>query len=428
MDTLDMPAFDINFSSNVQEFVGNISESRTNFPPNNLRRITLNSKILYSTFINILQSAPGLDYFSVEEIDISDSDYDEISDGLEDIVPIFLGEPSQLRKLNYMSKKVASYKCISILAHLFPNLVEFTGEYLESNLSYALALNCKSIEKVIIAPKDERMTHNGVKMGVDVITIFLISCRKLKILDAKLLWVDVTEILDEPWVCDNLEELHCRFEGFPIVAGSSGGMFEKALQKSRQKEKLTRAEGEEVRQWQHSCRLKREVFKRISKLTSLRKLTLHSDARVDDLSQSVIRDICFRTRYVSERDGKMYIRYNNSPQDSISMRLDEGLDELASLTKLQYLGFENLEHHMGKEEIEWIAANLPSLKEMRGLLDGAQIGVEPNYKNRELLALMKSLRSDITHTRRYRPKDIEVPRRHFIDPRSEHFMVDSLLY
>ncbi|KAF9436949.1 hypothetical protein BGZ76_002452 [Entomortierella beljakovae] len=414
----------IELPRNIQEFIGYIPEPDVQFRTcNHLRKITLTAVARFSTVMNFLKSAPKLHYFSALDIEISTADYrSNIFYKEDEDETLLLGEISDLRVFDFRSLDIDSYEEISLLIYFLPNLVEFTGEYIMTELSEALAKHCKSIERIIIVPKDDAMILEATERSYDTISVLLTSCQKLKVLDAKLFWLNGNKVPNNPWVCDNLEELHCRFEDFPNFDDSEQPELEKTLKKHREKKELTEYEETIFERWEMSFKLKRAVFKQISKLTSLRKLTLHSDARIDNIAQSDIKESYLSTRYVSKIDGNMYIRYCSSPEDSISMRLDDGLDELASLTKLQYLGFENLEHHMGKEEIEWIAANLPSLKEMRGLVDGAQIGVEPNYKNAELLALMKSLRSDITHTRRYNPKDSDSSEGSFTEGMNDYFL------
>ncbi|KAG0073402.1 hypothetical protein BGZ90_011584 [Linnemannia elongata] len=131
----------------------------------------------------------------------------------------------------------------------------------------------------------------------------------------------------------------------------------------------------------------------LSKLTSLKFLSLSPDFKVGiDLFENRMNA---RLVYKSERDGRSYIRYDDVSPDTLYFRLDNGLGQLASLTKLEYLSFESMDHRMGTADIEWFASHLPRLKEMRGLVMENHVGMEPDPENDALVALIRRLRPDV---------------------------------
>ncbi|KAG0313214.1 hypothetical protein BGZ97_010412 [Linnemannia gamsii] len=53
----------------------------------------------------------------------------------------------------------------------------------------------------------------------------------------------------------------------------------------------------------------------------------------------------------------------------LDMTLESGLDELRDLQNLEFLDIHHMDHRVGVPELEWIAANLPQLSRLHGMLD-----------------------------------------------------------
>ncbi|KAF9436952.1 hypothetical protein BGZ76_002455 [Entomortierella beljakovae] len=210
--------------------------------------------------------------------------------------------------------------------------------------------------------------------------------------------------LGQQWVCNNLEELQCHVVGFDHFIDIARGVLERVLSKQKRNEPFSKVEEAMFQRWKDGQDLKRAFFKQVSMMKSLKRLAVSYDSRTKNIFKlESMRISELPDCYISERDGNTYFQYKSPPDNTLTMKLDDGLDQLASLTKLEYLWFEFIDHGMGREEIEWIATNLPSLKEMRGLKNGAHIGLEPNPKNKKLLKLMMRLREDIIHSRQFVP-------------------------
>ncbi|KAH7031714.1 hypothetical protein BKA57DRAFT_541069 [Linnemannia elongata] len=84
-------------------------------------------------------------------------------------------------------------------------------------------------------------------------------------------------------------------------------------------------------------------------------------------------------------------------------------ETLASLTKLEYLSFESMDHRMGTADIEWFASHLPRLKEMRGLVMENHVGMEPDPENDALVALIRRLRPDVAQRETFSGSFSNVP-------------------
>ena len=143
-----------------------------------------------------------------------------------------------------------------------------------------------------------------------------------------------------------------------------------------------------------SCVHTREgIMAQLSKLTSLKYLSLSPDFKAgNDLFENRMNA---RRVYKSERDGRSYIRYDDALPDTLYFSFSDGLDQFASLTKLEYLSFESMDHRMETVDIEWFASHFPRLKEMRGLVTESHIGIEPDAESDALVALIRRLRPDV---------------------------------
>ncbi|KAF9085113.1 hypothetical protein BGX23_009965 [Mortierella sp. AD031] len=243
----------------------------------------------------------------------------------------------------------------------------------------------------------------------DCVSILLSSFPRLRVLDIGTETIDASQVLETPWVCLDLEVFRCQIVGLPYLTKEE----EQRVQTIREREIRvaggetttgtnatqqpfrTDEEDQLMDRDEQSIAVRRGIMAQLSKLTSLRHLTLSPDLKIG--TRVYEQKTGHTLIYQSKRDGRSYIRYDDVLPDTPHLRLDSGLDQLSPLTKLEHLGFESMDHRMGTAEIEWIAKQFPRLKEMRGLSMDKHIGIEPDPKTDSLLALMRTLRPDVAH-------------------------------
>ncbi|KAF9436953.1 hypothetical protein BGZ76_002456 [Entomortierella beljakovae] len=253
------------------------------------------------------------------------------------------------------------------------SLVEFHHNTLTREMSIQIGYTCHLLEVLSIIPlfgSTCRVQKRSVT--VDTVTPILTSCPRLRIFDGDFLELHASNVPEHPWVCTKLQVLKCQIVGIQYLASGD----EKELDELGPDTEVTN-------KWLEAC------LNQLKSITSLKRPD-HKNATDEVLST-----------YISKRDDKLYYKYPDPHRDTLSMKLSDGLDQLGTLTRLEYLGFECVRHRMEKEEIEWIAANLPSLKEMRGLADDIHIGLELDPKKKQLRELMETLRKDIIHTQSF---------------------------
>ncbi|KAG9067917.1 hypothetical protein KI688_011508 [Linnemannia hyalina] len=233
----------------------------------------------------------------------------------------------------------------------------------------------------------------------DSVSSLLSSLSRLRVLDIPYESIKAETILETPWVCLELEEFWCQIAEVPFLTDEE----EQQVQEIRQREAgaigsdqeyIRTDEEDEVMELSEICvSARKSILTQISKLTSPKFLSLSPDFRIG--AHLFEHGLTASHVYKSERDGRVYIRYDDVLPDTLYFRLNHGLDQLASLTKLEYLSFESMDHRMETADIEWFANHLPRLKEMRGSVTENHVGMEPDPENDALVALIWRLRLDV---------------------------------
>ncbi|KAH7053579.1 hypothetical protein BKA57DRAFT_533145 [Linnemannia elongata] len=291
----------------------------------------------------------------------------------------------------------------------FPLLVEYHDEVWFPAIGAQLAKYCPLLEVIRIYQAvsefhsfatDFSPCHRPKGLPVnDSVSILLTGLTRLRILDIRYEAIKAENILETPWVCLDLETFRCQIAEVPFLTDEE----EQQVQEIRQREtQATSSALEYIRTDEEDalivlserCVHTREgIMAQLSKLTSLKFLSLSPDFKTgSDLFGNHFNP---KRVYKSERDGRSYIRYDDVMPDTLYFRLNNGLHQLASLTKLEYLSFESIDHRMETADIEWFASHLPRLREMRGLVTEAYVGMEPDPKNDVLVALIRKLRPDV---------------------------------
>ncbi|KAF9898945.1 hypothetical protein EC991_009920 [Linnemannia zychae] len=243
------------------------------------------------------------------------------------------------------------------------------------------------------------------------ISELLSSLSRLRVMAIPYQMISGEHILENPWVCLDLEEFSCQIAGLPFLTKEQKEIVQEIHHRENQIDGRIQPgdrNHEEIQLMNLSKRCistRKAIMTQLSKLTSLKYLSLSSDVKNQD--ELFEQRFGATLVYKSERDGRSYIQYNDVLPDTPHLRLDSGLEELASLTQLEYLGFESMDHQMDTAEIEWVAKHFPRLKEMRGLVTENYVGIEPDAKNDTLLALIRKLRPDVVQGQsfeRYTPR------------------------
>ncbi|KAF9125740.1 hypothetical protein BGW39_007190 [Mortierella sp. 14UC] len=319
----------------------------------------------------------------------------------------------------------------------FPHLVEFHGHYeWFPTIAAQLCQNCPLLEFIRIRQKSRggctssvhngdtgagfsAMGHRGIAgklyklpprrledpVGDDV-SIVLLTLTRLRVLDIPYATIKAENVGDpeKPWVCMGLEGFRCQIVGVPFLTEDQ----ERRMMEIRQREteategeaQFRTDEEEDLIALSERCiSTTYKVMTQLSKLTSLKYLSLSPDLKIGkDLFVTQIGSgsaVGAKLVYKSPRDGKTYIRYDDVLPDTLHLRLDSGLDQLASLTELKYLGFESMDHRMRVAEVEWMARSWPRLREVRGLVTDGYLGVEPDPEKDALREVMRGMRPDV---------------------------------
>ncbi|KAG0298458.1 hypothetical protein BGZ97_004045 [Linnemannia gamsii] len=299
----------------------------------------------------------------------------------------------------------------------FPFLVEYHDDIWTPALACQLVENCPLMEVVRIrqgsgysfaSPQQQWQQHGSAsksearRLGapvVDSVSRLLSSLSRLRVLEIPKEVVKAEKILESPWVCLGLEEFWCQIVELPFLTKEEELQVQEirrrevATDLSDQHHARTDKEDELMEHNERCISTRKHIMAQLSKLTSLKYLSLSPDFRIGDgLFEHRLGAMHV---YKSERDGRSYIRYDDVLPDTLHFRLDMGLDQLATLKKLEYLSIESMDHRLDIAEIEWIAKEFPRLREMRGLVKDNFVGIEPDPKMDALVALIRRLRTDV---------------------------------
>ncbi|KAF9550913.1 hypothetical protein EC957_011460 [Mortierella hygrophila] len=286
----------------------------------------------------------------------------------------------------------------------FPMLVEYRDDTWYPDIAAQLVEHCPLLE--IIRIRTDAMGARGkpppraLRAPIDdSVSSLLSSLSRLRVLDIPYESIKAETMLESPWVCLDLEEFWCQIAEVPFLTDEEEQQVQEICQREAgaigpDQEYIRTDEEDEVMELSEICvSTRKSIFTQLSKLTSLKFLSLSPDFRIGD--HLFDHGLVASHVYKSEGDGRSYIRYDDVLSDTLYFRLDNGLDQLASLTKLEYLSFESMDHRMEITDIEWFASHLPRLREMRGLVTENHVGMEPDPKNDALIALIRRLRPDV---------------------------------
>ncbi|KAK3837096.1 MAG: hypothetical protein JOS17DRAFT_787302 [Linnemannia elongata] len=317
---------------------------------------------------------------------------------------------SQITVLKFRHNHGFSSACVPAFPGMFksfPLLVEYYDDIWSLDLATELVEHCPLLE-VIRVSQDANEFWSALssvpqlirrQVGAyvtDSVSVLLTTLPRLRELAIPNRVVKAENILERPWVCLDLEEFWCQIVEVPYLTEEE----EQEVQEIRRREEeeanqqYTRTDKEEELMDLHeSCiSTRRHIMAQLAKLTSLKYLSFGPDFKARNVFENRVG---LKNLYRSPRDGRRYIGYDDVLPDTLHLRLDTGLDQLACLKKLEFISFESIDHRLDNAEIEWMAREFPRLKEMHGLVTQNYFGVEPDPKIDGLIALLRRLRPDV---------------------------------
>ncbi|KAG0258132.1 hypothetical protein BGZ95_005047, partial [Linnemannia exigua] len=216
---------------------------------------------------------------------------------------------------------------------------------------------------------------------------FLVTHPHLREFDSIENFIKVDEMLREPWACMGLERLTCQIVGVDRLNKEEEAVVARVMAPGYLGE-LTEEETSAVEKF-HRCRAQHHgVYDRLASLTRLKHLNLGYENRHP-------RGYMDADRYTGE-DGVEYSEYPGPIFDTLEMSLESGLGRLAALKDMEMIGFECINHRIGKAELDWMAKSWPKLRLMYGLDKERLRHIEHDKNRAALKKYFKRLRPDVT--------------------------------
>lgn len=184
-------------------------------------------------------------------------------------------------------------------------------------------------------------------------------CTRLRTFDSIEHTLHVDEMLRQPWACKGLEWLTVQIRGVGRLTDGEQIVVDRVMVPGYSGD-LSADEEAAVEKFERCRAQQHGVYDRLASLTRLKHLDLGYENR--DPATGRTRE---GERY--EVGGKEYVRYNGPTFDTLEMSLVSGLDRLGVLKDLEMIGFECINHRIGRPELEWMAQSWPKLNLMYGL-------------------------------------------------------------
>ncbi|KAF9292985.1 hypothetical protein BGZ74_011895 [Mortierella antarctica] len=228
----------------------------------------------------------------------------------------------------------------------------------------------------------------GARLDHDVANDLLVTSSRLRVFDSIRHYIRVDEMLRQPWACMGLEWLSCRIVGMDRLDDEEQPQVDRVMAPGYTAD-LSAEEGAAVEKFQRCQAQHHGVYDRLACLTKLKHLDLGYENRYPWQ---------YKGGNTYEVDGKEYVLYDTEPTfDTLELSLASGLDRLDALKSLEMIGFERINHRIGRAELEWMAKNWPRLKLMYGLDKERLYYIEPSQERGALREYFQQLRPDVIH-------------------------------
>ncbi|KAG0087304.1 hypothetical protein BGZ92_007440 [Podila epicladia] len=273
------------------------------------------------------------------------------------------------------------------LLQYLPHLTELTYDRpLSEALVKALTTNCPRLQAFRTKSRPRFLDYHT---DHDPTSDLLVSNADLRVLDSIENCIHADEILrqQEPWACLGLERLCCRIVGVERLIRAEQIVVDRVLAPGYCTE-LTVAETLIVEKFKRSRDQQHVVYDRLASLTKLR----HLDLGIENRDPST-----YGGRRGYDFDGLEVVVYNGPMFDTLELSLASGLDRLGALKDLEMIGFECINHQIGRAELKWMAKAWPKLKLMYGLDRVRLRGIEHDQERDALREYFQVLRPDVKH-------------------------------
>ncbi|KAG0034832.1 hypothetical protein BGZ81_002925 [Podila clonocystis] len=350
-----------------------------------LRTLKLDISLSVKSLLTVLGFFPGLSSMSLPIIRHQPS---SLVEKLEEFAPIPKPLVASTAPLRLDVMFVSDWDA---LLQYLPHLTELTYDRpLSESLVTALTTKCPRLQafRTKNRPRflDDRTVHDPTN---DPTNDLLVSSADLRVLDSIENFIHVDSILQQqqPWACLGLERLSCRIVGLERLIRADQIVANRVLSPGYDKE-LTAEEALVVEKFKRCRDQHSGIYDRLATMTKMRHLNLG----IENRDPATFED---GRRY--EVNGVEYVAYKGPMFDTLELSLASGLDRLGALKDLEVIGFECINHRIGRPELEWMAKAWPKLKLMYGLDKERLHGIEHNQERAALREYFQVLRPDVKH-------------------------------
>ncbi|KAF9134369.1 hypothetical protein BGW39_007247 [Mortierella sp. 14UC] len=353
-------------------------------PRPSLRVLNVRGSVTVNELLTLLEVFPNLTHLSVGEVQSNPT-----QPWASSYVPL-PAVPRGGRSLKRIDAlQVRDWDWDTILQHI-PSIVEWSSETeLSENDVEVLTERFPRLEsyRAIHLPVNLD-DYPGARSNSDPTNEFMVTQRYLREFDSIENFIKVDEMLRQPWACMGLERLTCRIVGVDRLNKEEEALVERVMVPGYSSE-LSEEEKGAVEKF-HRCRVQHHgVYDRLASLTRLRHLNLGYENRNPWEYKG-------GNTYTGE-DGNEYLEYSEPTFDTLEMSLESGLERLAALRDLEMIGFECINHRIGKAELDWMAKSWPKLRLMYGLDKERLFEIEYDKNRAALKKYFKRLRPDVVH-------------------------------
>ena len=290
-----------------------------------------------------------------------------------------------LKSLFALTKEYNSiFRCL-------PNLTELIQqEGFDERMTLALTTHCPRFE-VFRSTTQPWYIDESERGSEDPTNQFLVDTTTLRVFDSIRHFIQVDEMLRQPWACLGLEWLTCRIVGVDRLTHEEQAIVDRVQASPGSSTTAPGLMAEETAAIEkfHRCRRQHHgVYDQLARLIRLKHLDLGYESRNPWTGDSA-------DWY--EVDGERRISYPCPTFDTLELSLESGLDRLATLTRLEMFGFECVNQRIGRKELEWMARCWPRLELMYGLDKERLIDIEPDRKRAALREYFQQLRPEVVH-------------------------------
>lgn len=359
----------------------------------NLKMLTIQERITTRELDVLLRHLPSLESLSVRSLTRPTEEDATTAAAIKDNIP------SQLRRLVFSGFERATHvgnnsSLADAVLPWVPYLEHIEFYHVIQDSAHAILRHCRQLRSIVQTRDDFTIF---AKLGQDAglqfksFAEFLRDGATLRILSGSRQVVDVDDIVEHPWTCDQLESFHCQVGQVERLFANEEDIFS-GLSSRDHGASLSVEEQEVTQKYARSLNQHRHVYERLASLTHLTRLDLSYELRTVRLANE--------DKHIKEGRPRFFvqsIRGRPLMLDCLEFTLKSGLGLLAPLVNLEMFGFLGIDHRIDKPELEWMAVHWRRLKTMRGLTDDHEPRSAHDSRKPELREYMMQLRPDVVH-------------------------------